>query len=116
MTVYNQHVFTSVSVGPTGHQHGREHAKGEEPTAIDCPACEPYLVADGWVSSPDQVPKTVAQIADEERREREGNSAVRQAAEAMARVAAEAVGVDRAPRAPRAPRRATKARARARSS
>ena len=88
-TVYLQHRYHSIGVGPTGHNHTRaEPDDGETPTAIDCDVCAPYLVRDfGGVYNPDLVPLTDRQVAAREKADREGNSAVRQAAEAMARQA-----------------------------
>lgn len=93
MTVlYLQHVYTSISVSETGHNHTRsEPDDGDTPMAIDCDACAPFLVRDfAAVHDPDQVPLTDRQIAAREKAEREGNVAVRQAAEALANAAANA--------------------------
>lgn len=91
-TVYNQHSVTSVGVGPTGHVHNRSgDAEGETPTAIDCVACEPFLVKEGWVYNPNLVPLTDQQVMDRERADREGNQAVRWAAEAQGRAAQQAI-------------------------
>lgn len=91
-TIYAQHSVASVSVGPTGHQHNRATPDdGHTPFAINCEACEPFLVKEGWVYNPEQVPLTDAQIREKERVEREGNLAVKQAAEMLATVAADAV-------------------------
>jgi hypothetical protein len=88
-TVYLQHVFTSIGVGPTGHQHVRaESADPNAPTAIDCDVCAPILVRDfGGVYDPDLVPLTDRQTASREKSDREGNAAVRMAAESLARSA-----------------------------
>lgn len=89
MTVYAPYTHGSVSVGATGHVHVRaERIQGDRtPMAIDCALCEPYLLKEGWVRKPNQVPETDEQIAEREEREREGNFAVRQAGEAIARAA-----------------------------
>ena len=85
MTAYNQHTFTSVFIGPTGHQHDRDpKATDTEPTAIDCDVCAPYLASDGWVFDPKLVPLTDRQIEEQEKRDREGAAAIRQAAAALA--------------------------------
>lgn len=89
MTVYGQVSNYSVSRAETGHNHVRPADDDMSlPFAIDCDACAPFLLRDGWVASPDQVPLTGAQIAEQERIEREGNLAVKQAAAALAESAA----------------------------
>jgi hypothetical protein len=91
-TIYAQHSVSSVSVGPTGHQHNRASKDdGHTPFALDCEVCEPFLVKEGWVYNPEQVPLTDSQIREKERVEREGNLAVKQAAEMLASAAADAV-------------------------
>ena len=89
MTVYLQNTVYSVSRAETGHVHVRPADDDMSlPFAIDCDACAPFLVKDGGTVSPDQVPLTGAQIAEQERIEREGNLAVKQAAAALAESAA----------------------------
>lgn len=84
MTVYNQYTYTSVFVGQTGHAHVKaEGAEARAPMAITCSACEPILVREGWVHAAELVPLTDVQEREKERAEREGNLAVRQAAEAL---------------------------------
>ncbi len=87
--IYTQHTITAIFVSQTGHHHVRAYTDeatfyGETPTSIECGACEPYLVKEGWVYDPDLVPLTDRQIANRERLEREGNAAVAKAAEALA--------------------------------
>jgi hypothetical protein len=121
-TVFNQHTTTSIFVGQTGHTHNRaEDAAAdavEAPTAIDCSACEPFLVKEGWVYNPAGVPLTERQVREQEQTEREGNLAVKHVAEALADRAAEVLVAGRTPSAPRAPRtprapRAPRAKAKA---
>lgn len=89
---YNQHTYRSVFVGQTGHQHNRaDKDDGFTPMAVDCEACEPYLVKEGWVYNPELVPLTDQQIREKDRVEREGNLAVKQAAQTLASVAADQV-------------------------
>ncbi len=90
-TVYNQHTYTAIFVGQTGHSHSRASDDGQTPMAIDCAVCEPFLVKDGWVYNTELVPLTDAQEREAERLEREGNLAVKQAAEAMAAVVSQKV-------------------------
>ncbi len=88
-TLYNQHTYSSVFVGQTGHTHTRAaDADTDLPFAVDCGVCEPYLVREGWVYNTELVPPTDVQLREQERLEREGNIAVKQAAEAMATVIA----------------------------
>lgn len=87
-TIYSQSTISSVFVGKTGHAHEKEDPSSDEPFALDCVACEPHLVREGWVYKPEQVPLTEAQEREQERLEREGNIAVKQAAEALATAAA----------------------------
>ena len=102
MTVYNQHIFTAIFVGQTGHQHVRNaSATDEAPTAIECVSCEPFLVKEGWTHSPEQVPLTDRQVTERDRTEREGNMAVKQVAEALATTAAAALASGAAARARR---------------
>lgn len=91
--VYNQHVYSSVFIGQTGHTHAKAAAAADDetPMAIDCSACEPFLVKEGWVYAEENVPLTDRQARDQERTEREGNLAVKQVAEALAATAAEAI-------------------------
>jgi hypothetical protein len=92
-TIYNQYVVTSVFVGQTGHTHVRvdDPKHPEVPTAIDCVSCEPFLVKEGWVYSPDLVPLTDTQVRNQEKATREGGQVVRWAAEQMAQQAASAL-------------------------
>lgn len=104
MTVlYNQHTITSIFVGQTGHQHTKAPGAPEmAPMAIDCAQCQPFLLREGWVVSPESVPLTDRQIREKERIEREGSLAVRQASEAMASFAnAKLTGGSSRPRAKR---------------
>lgn len=88
-TVYYQGTHTAITIGPTGHQHKKaEKADKNEPFAIDCAECEPYLVREGWVYNKKLVPLTQEQLDEQEDVEREGNLAVKQVAEAMAETAA----------------------------
>jgi hypothetical protein len=88
-TIYTQHSVSSVYVGPTGHQHVRaQDDDGHTPFALECAACEPYLVKEGWVYDTELVPLTDTQQRAQERMEREGSIAVRQAAERLADAAA----------------------------
>jgi hypothetical protein len=100
-TVYTQHTVTSISVGPTGHVHNRAQTDPADasPTAIDCDACGPFLIKEGWTHDPESVPLTDRQERDKERVERDGNLAVKQVAEALAERAAEALVTGGAPRA-----------------
>jgi hypothetical protein len=84
--VYLQNSTQAIFVSETGHQHLRSaSAEDERPTVINCPECEPYLVRDfAGVYSPEQVPLTQAQVAARERETREGNTAVSEAAKALA--------------------------------
>lgn len=93
VTVYNQHTFTSVNVGPTGHVHSRASSDPDDqtPTAVECGACEPFLVREGWVHDPGSVPLTDRQEREREQVEREGNLAVKQVAESLAAAAANAI-------------------------
>jgi hypothetical protein len=91
-TLFNQHVYTSIFIGQTGHTHNRAgDAEDETPTAIDCAACEPFLVREGWVYTPEAVPLTERQVRAREQTEREGNLAVKQVAEALAQAASDAI-------------------------
>lgn len=106
-TVYLQHRFTNIYVGPTGHSHTRDANDDlTKPWGINCDACERFLVAEGAVYRPEQVPLTDDQIAENERLEREGNLAVRQASQALATAAAKIVsGEDVTPKRGRARKR-----------
>jgi hypothetical protein len=108
-TVYLQHSVTSIGIGKTGHVHNRvATAPGDEsPTAIDCAECEKWLVKEGAVYSPEQVPLTDRQIAAREKVEREGGVAVKAAAEALAATAASVLAGNASP--DRRPRRKTSA-------
>jgi hypothetical protein len=88
-TVYLQSTTSEVYVAPTDHHHKRPIGDDtNRPFAIDCEACEKYLVREGAVYSPDLVPLTSSQVAEQEKIEREGNLAVKQAATALAESAA----------------------------
>jgi hypothetical protein len=53
--VYNQHTYTSVGVGETGHVHVRAEVpqpNDRTPMTIDCDVCEPYLLKLGWSRTP----------------------------------------------------------------
>lgn len=99
-TVYTQGRFKSIFIGATGHVHNREgdFESDETPMAVDCVSCEPYLVKEGWVYAPEQVPLTDRQEREQQRQEREGNMAVKQVAEALAESAREALATGSAPR------------------
>lgn len=88
MPIYAQHTVSSVFVGPTGHQHNRAVPDDGQPFAIECAACEPFLVKEGWVYNPELVPLTDIQERERDRVEREGNLAVKQVAERLAEAAA----------------------------
>ncbi len=115
MTVYNQHTYGSVFVGPTGHTHTKVKTGKDDgtPTAIDCGACEPFLVKEGWVYDPALVPLTDRQLAEQERVTKEGNAALLAFQRDLAANAAEALleGGTAKAATPRAPRRRTAKRA-----
>ncbi len=90
--VYAQHRYSSIFVSETGHQHNRATADdGETPFAIECAACEPFLVKEGWVYHPAQVPLTDEQERRKERITRDGNAALKAFQERLADQAAEAL-------------------------
>jgi hypothetical protein len=85
--VYLQGSVGSVFVGPTGHNHKSSLAEPNDdvPFAVDCAECEPYLVKDfGAVYNRVLVPQTDRQIAAKEQATKDGNSAVSEAAKALA--------------------------------
>ena len=88
-TVYIQGCFGSVFIPETRHNHTRSAPLDDEiPTAIKCSDCEPYLVKNlGAVYDPSQVPPTQRQLDARERAKEAGNSAVAEAAKALAGVA-----------------------------
>lgn len=82
--IYTQSTVTSVGVGPTGHVHNKANPGDGKPFALECGACEPFLVKEGWVYSSELVPLTESETREKERIEREGNLAVKRASEQMA--------------------------------
>lgn len=89
---YAQHTITSVAVGPTGHTHDRSlPITDETPTVVECAACAPYLIREGWYANPELVPLTERQLKERERIEREGNLAVKEVTAALAASAASAI-------------------------
>lgn len=100
-TVYTQHRYTAVFVGETGHHHQRAtEDDGVTPFAIQCDACEPFLVKEGWVYNPALVPLTDEQLRRKERIEVEGNAALKAFQEKLAESAAVAAVAVSAPKAP----------------
>ncbi len=106
-TIYTQPTVSSVYVGPTGHTHSKADPASGKPFAIDCGACEAYLIREGWVYDVELVPPTDQQLREQERIEREGNLAVKQAAEALA-TAATAQLTSSTTKAPRKTRTSTR--------
>ncbi len=86
--VFLQGSIGSIFIPQTRHNHTRSAPLDDEvPTAIKCSDCEPYLVKLGGVYDPAAVPLTQRQIDARERAKEAGNSAVAEAARALAGVA-----------------------------
>jgi hypothetical protein len=88
-TVFLQGSVGSVFIPQTRHNHTRSAPLDDEvPTAIKCGDCEPFLVKNlGAVYDASQVPPTQRQLDARERAKEAGNSAVAEAAKALAGVA-----------------------------
>lgn len=87
-TIYLQGCIGSVFIPQTRHNHTRSAPLDDDvPTAIKCQDCEPFLVKLGGVYDPVAVPLTQRQIDARERAKEAGNSAVAEAAKALAGVA-----------------------------
>ena len=87
--VYLPHTVSAVYRAETEHHHVRPAGDDmSRPFAIDCDACAPFLLRDGATTSAEKVPLTEDQVTEQERIEREGNLAVKQAAQALATSAA----------------------------
>lgn len=99
MKLYARSDLNVVAVGPTGHVHERPKVRAfgrgddvfEKVWALDCPACEQYLLSDGWAKHPDKVELTPDEREIAEAEEKTGNAMVAQMARALAENAANAV-------------------------
>jgi hypothetical protein len=87
-TVFLQGAIGSIFIPQTRHNHTRSAPLDDDiPTAIKCSDCEPFLVKLGGVYDPAAVPPTQRQLDARERAKEAGNSAVAEAAKALAGVA-----------------------------
>jgi hypothetical protein len=67
--LYGRSDINEVTIAVTGHRHGRK--KGQEgPFQIDCPECEPVLLAQEgafWAASLEDAPPTEGEVKGRER-------------------------------------------------